>query len=200
MSQFSDEILNAIVNADAAWVSPSRICVSVQCPPDLVQGCIDDLERQGMVARWDAEDGPSVTLTPLSAEKLGVHIDDDGRWVSNHLRERAARCRRMPDIDFEEPDADTGAFSAMAAERIAPIDENSLPFPTVLIGSSTTVWDNVRHAKCPACGGRDLKPHEYCIFCDAWGGEKLLEKRRQNIITRKYRERRAAQRKIRPAL
>lgn len=42
-------------------------------------------------------------------------------------------------------------------------------YPTVLLGSGTAIWDNIQHYTCPACGGRELCPEEYCLMCDKWG-------------------------------
>lgn len=57
-------------------------------------------------------------------------------------------------------------------KRSDPVEEFFLPFPTVLIGIGMAAWDSVKRDVCRACGNTRLRPHEYCLVCDAWGGDR----------------------------
>jgi hypothetical protein len=57
---------------------------------------------------------------------------------------------------------------------IQKFDEFSLPYPTMLLGGGTALWDNLKHDVCPVCHNQELEAHQYCLFCDAWGADYLL--------------------------
>lgn len=65
-----------------------------------------------------------------------------------------------------------------------------LPYPTVLVGEGTALWDSLHYDVCPGCGGRELKPHEYCLRCDRWGLDYLVTPTRR-MCTNVYGQRRA---------
>lgn len=66
-------------------------------------------------------------------------------------------------------------------QGVQRFDQYALPYPTVLLGAGTALWDNVQHAVCPGCGNRELKLYEYCLRCDAWGGSTLMERVNNNV-------------------
>lgn len=101
------------------------------------------------------------------------------------------------DSDSETPGAET-----LGAAVIAPgatlttarslIEEEFLPRPTVLIGTSTTLWDNVKRDVCPSCGNRRLRTYEYCLRCDAWGlGHLLVDRKIVDVYVRQFSQKAA---------
>jgi hypothetical protein len=72
-------------------------------------------------------------------------------------------------------------------QRFRSFDEFCLPYPTVLVGAGTALWDNVKRDICPGCNNRPLKPNEFCLRCDSWGLDKFLQNHLVKIMT--YRER-----------
>jgi hypothetical protein len=84
----------------------------------------------------------------------------------------------MPRPDLAAELAERTAVAVAKAERPAaaesPARPDALPFPSVLLGVGLTPWPGPGQAPdmsgiCPACGGRKLRPHVYCLCCDRWG-------------------------------
>lgn len=57
-------------------------------------------------------------------------------------------------------------------------DPRDWPRPTLIVGERLTPWPGpgpVDLAACPGCGSRSLARTAYCLLCDRWGCDDLLE-------------------------
>lgn len=69
------ELIAAVLTTDGE----SRRVASLPPP---IASLLDAAAAAGWVVLWsDLESEPAVTLTPWAAERLGVRLDDAGRWV-----------------------------------------------------------------------------------------------------------------------
>ena len=202
MSELPDAwipVLNALLRARVAWQTPAQLAESLGRDGASATDVLCDLDIAGWIVVWESEDGPFVTLSPVGATRLGVHLievgfDQTPRWAPtsdpgpapakpmNVCRgDRAAALEFVPD-PYDSPDvaAERAERAGRAAEpRSAPRSPSSvldrrdeLPRPSILIGLGLTPWPGPgkRAAEvCPACGSRRLQPHMYCLYCDRWG-------------------------------
>jgi hypothetical protein len=51
----------------------------------------------------------------------------------------------------------------------ARVSEELIYYPSILIGSTFTGYGPLKSGNADACGGRLLRPCEYCLSCDRWG-------------------------------
>ncbi|MBX6315251.1 MAG: hypothetical protein IRY99_20420 [Isosphaeraceae bacterium] len=78
--------------------------------------------------------------------------------------------------DAIEQGEGVGARIVGASQIDALIDRGHI-FPTRLLGLNLTPWpgwSQASAAACPVCGGGDLSPHTYCLYCDHWGLDCLV--------------------------
>lgn len=220
--QLRDEILATIVNYDAAWITPASISEKIQCPNDVVEDCLADLETESLITTWEDEDGRlSVTLTPLGAEKLGVQLTpiDDTRCRWMRLDQPAPRLHATSQVreawedslpisdsspgpeDIAAMNEEIGALCAFPISRrkqlprtswrgIQRLDENFLPYPTMLLGVGIALWDNIEHRVCPGCQNRELETYEYCLRCDRWGMDRQMQTRPVRTKVQAFAQRR----------
>lgn len=79
-------ILAAIVVAKAPWLSPEEVASAISFEVDQVTDWLADMNAAGWIDVWEQEDAPLVvTLSPLAAERLDVHLVEVGeeqfRWA-----------------------------------------------------------------------------------------------------------------------
>ncbi len=155
-----------------------------------------DLDVAGWVDVWDRDPVPLVTLLALAAERLHVHLVEEGgdevpRWAragdpppprprAKHVcaAEGAAALDFVPDrlatpdVAAEQAEEADALASTLPDGCARAVKVDDLPWPTLLVGLGLTPWpgpDRDPCASCPACGSRRLEPHEYCLCCDRWG-------------------------------
>lgn len=196
-------VLNALLRAPVAWQTPDQLAESLGRDGASATDVLCDLDIAGWIVVWESVDGPFVTLSPVGAKRLGVHLieiglDQTPRWApasdpgpappkpKNVCRgDRAAALEFVPD-PYDSPDvaAERAERAGRAAEpRCAPGSPSAvlerrddLPRPSMLIGLGLTPWPGPgrRAAEvCPACGSRRLQPHMYCLYCDRWGLDRV---------------------------
>ena len=147
----------------------------------------------GEVEPWPDKDD-RVTLTPLSAERLGVRLNVEGeRWIYRKTEDRKERqtakerrvipatvaCVGMEGLVCSRPTpleelvrAEDRASRRVEGGLFRPAD--AVPLPTVLLGERL-IWPVrlLASGGCPACMGRP-KHNEYCLVCDRYGREWML--------------------------
>lgn len=69
----ANPVLTSIVKAPLAWLPWDQ--VETRWPGEL-----ERLLAEGLIARWERPDGVAVTLTPLSAERLQVEIEEHWKY------------------------------------------------------------------------------------------------------------------------
>ncbi len=189
-------VINAVLDAPVAWRAPGEIASAIGRDSEETGDMLCELDLAGWLAIWHAEPGPLVTLSALAAGRLGARLVEVGpgqvpRWAragepdppaprAGHVC-KAARGAALEFVHDPTPPPDVAAERGERAEARALAASGSpsfrhrpgdLPAPTVLIGLGLTPWPGPRRSDelaCPACGGRALVPHAYCLYCDRWG-------------------------------
>jgi hypothetical protein len=163
---------------------------------DSVRPWVDRLIAEGWLIAWDAQGGVRYALTPWAAARLGVMLDDEGRWVPQHEHDTLPRQRRKRrtvsdalsvlarriDPAQHQPWVALAAADEIALARSRGVykgdhSADRLPYPTVLLGLSIP-WDGPELTRertvCRSCGGCRLPAHVYCLKCDNWGMQRLI--------------------------
>ena len=197
-------ILNALIAAPVAWQSPTEIAAALGRGVEETTDLLSVMDEANWVSVWDVEPGPLITLSTLAAHRLKVVLVEVGpeetpRWMRNgrsapgppkaidvSVTEHHARQVHVVD---PEPSAEhaTGDFERRAASAadlrpstVSLIQVEDLPPPILLLGQGLSPWpgpgDLTRVEVCPACAGRRLLPHVYCLVCDRWGLDEFLDK------------------------
>lgn len=185
-------LLRAIIAAPNAWPTPSQLAQDLGWELSATVDLLADLDVAGWVVVWDRDEGPSVTLTSLAAERLGVHLVETGPeeeprwWPVGDPEPPAPRAKNVcakedsAQLDFVVDPTPGPQDLAIAAEaRSVPQVgvRGAWPRPKVLVGSGLIPWpgprENADHV-CPACGDQPLPPNAYCLRCDRWGLDQAL--------------------------
>ncbi|CAN5866516.1 hypothetical protein BH23PLA1_BH23PLA1_09330 [soil metagenome] len=182
-------ILETLAQGPASGRSPAELAERMGLGVEETTDALADMDVAGLIAVWEPDEIPSVTLSPLAAERLGVQMVEYGAEQVIHWAAagdpvpappRAKNvCSRIQaaNLDFlidPNPTAEQAAEDSEEANArpIGDKAEPQLPFPTLLIGTGLTPWpgpDDAAPACCPACGARRLPTHAYCLCCDRWG-------------------------------
>jgi hypothetical protein len=143
----------------------------------------------------DLPESPVVTLSPLAACRLGVRVVEVGaqgnlRWARSgdcdppQPRSRVAVQGDLssvlgrvpdqsisPDLAAERSERVESLAQALAAGPPPTRGTDALPKPTVIVGLGLSPWPGPSQPEpvCPACGGKTLDTHMYCLRCDRWG-------------------------------
>lgn len=150
----------------------------------------------GEVEPWPG-DAPRVTLSPWSAERLGVRLNSAGnRWVDVDHPDRCPHTSPGRSRTLSATDAGIGMDGIAAPKLVADAEPREfepgrfgrrpeVPLPTVLLGERLqwpatirqTTDDGLspRPTHCPACHDHP-RPHEYCLVCDRYGRGWMLTK------------------------
>jgi hypothetical protein len=83
---YSQILLANLISARLAWQSPSELAAAAGFRLEYTQELLAELDAAGWIEAWEYEDGPEVTLTPIAATLLGVHLVEYGpdelpRWA-----------------------------------------------------------------------------------------------------------------------
>lgn len=114
-----EDLLSALIDDGHVSVTISRLCEIMAASPKLIRRASRRLVSRGIVEAWDGNpDGPSLSLTPATADRLGLEINDDG----THWRARGAK--RSPDrigsskvVQESQLSTDTWDFFDSLADR-----------------------------------------------------------------------------------
>lgn len=198
LTESNKPILAAILRGPVGWILPTELARDLDWETGVVLDALADLDADGWLEVHEEESGPSLALSTLGAERLGVKLIEVGdrqelRWASvgdpeppmpraRHVcsSDRAALFDFALDPDLSpDEQAELAEESAETARRSEenPNPRRTLPRPVLLIGESLTPWPGPKraaHPPCPACGGKPLAPHSYCLCCDRWGLDRLL--------------------------
>lgn len=193
-------VLNVLLDGPVTWRAPAEIAGALGRDESETLDLLCDLDVGGWVAVRDTDAGPTVALSPLGVQRLGVRIVESGpdatpRWArpgepdpppprpKNVCRsDRAAALGFVddpappPDVAAQGGERAEGLAAAAAGGGAAAARPDELPRPAVLVGLSLTPWPGpapADAATCPACGGRTLRPQMYCLYCDRWGLDRL---------------------------
>ena len=230
LSESGVRMVQALVKAPVAWQSPVELAKSMGLGVEEATDLLAGLDADGWLSAWERELDVVVTLSARGASRLGVRLVESGRdevprWAGQgepepprarasgvFRSERAAGLELVVDPSTTVEEAAERAEEALLRWAI-PSDPRerafveSLPGPTLLLGSGLTPWPGPGRsmsASCPSCGSRRLKPSMYCLYCDRWGLDHLLreEPARRPRAPRGPRDeagRRAAEREARKA-
>jgi hypothetical protein len=187
-------LFKVLCAAPVAWQTPAEVANALGSDPEAVLDLLSELDAAGWIAVWETDDGPLVTLSALAAERLHVRIVEIGfgqkpRWApvgepeppeprsrgvflgdQPAVAHLARAAERPPDQILEQSERPK---RTTPGPKISGRKEDPAR-PTVLVGLGLSPWPSPapeNKALCPACGGRMLRPHMYCIYCDRSGAD-----------------------------
>jgi hypothetical protein len=192
-------ITDLAVNTCRVTVPFAMIADRIGLTLDEVDDAVADLGEVGLVSAWDPGGGPSATLTPLAARRLGLKLRRfEGRDGNEFMpvgrpdplerqRRRKTIAASTLGIDLDRlpgdaPRPDMIVEAAEAIEALAPrragreSDDaaRQLPRPPVML-EGCRPWPEGwpghpgYDGRCPACRGSKLSAAVYCLVCDRWG-------------------------------
>jgi hypothetical protein len=195
-------IVDFLMKAPIAWQSPDQIATGLGWPLESTMDKLCAMDETGWISVWEDNQGVQVTLTVRSAELLQVNLIETGPEETPHWSPRGepvpkptepknvsaveiyARQEQLiepapsPDLAAEGSERAEQSAAAFRQRLLRTILIEDLPLPQRLIGVNLTPWPgpSVPHQAdaCPACGGRPLRPQEYCLCCDRWGLDEVL--------------------------
>jgi hypothetical protein len=94
---------------------------------------------------------------------------------------------------------------SLGLKHALPKRVEDLPRPGGFLGLGPKPWPGPvardANAVCPVCGNQPLRPHLYCLYCDRWGMDELLELvcRRAALAARRSKSHRPARSRLAPA-
>lgn len=185
-------VLDAIASAPRAWATLADIAELATLPPDAIPAILDDLTQSGLVEGWPAKE--AWTLTPLSAERLGLRLGAGPLGVMSWVSSQAREPRRRPNV--VEADRHEHLIQSLP-DRRSPFDLN-LAFPTLILTGSATVWTEkpgriagkkapkkAHRYQCQACHGARLAPNAVCLRCQNWGLDHRLRRQQRTEVIHK---------------
>lgn len=203
LSELGRRVLRALTTAPVAWQAPIQLAVALGGDRDATLDAIADLDAIGWLAPWELAGDLYVTLTPRAAGRLGVKLVPGGRsetmrWAPIDDPEPSPRAagRGQGDVDAldlipdDSPGPEAEAEAAERAERVAAararagqdVAISTLPRPSVLLGAGLTPWPGPAESAagaeagaCPGCGSGPIPEKAYCLVCDRWGLDHMLE-------------------------
>ena len=197
-------ILNALIAAPIAWQSPAEIAATLGRGIEETTDVLSLMDDADWLSVWDVEPGPLITLSTLAAHRLKVVLVEVGpeelpRWVpagqsipqppkASNVAASEFHARQDKVLDGE-PSAERASerFEGRAVRATGlrpnpatPLRIEDLPLPIMLLGVNLTPWPGPGEFTCadvcPVCAGVPLKPYMYCLGCDRWGQDEMLEK------------------------
>ena len=195
-------ILNTLIESPVAWRTPAELAEALGGGVEETTDLLCALDVAGWVDVWDRDPVPFVTLSALSAERLRVHLvevgaDEVPRWsrsgdppppvprakhvcASGHSASLAfvADPYPSPDLAAERAEEADALASGLPEDLARSVKVGDLPLPTLLIGHGYTPWPGPGRDprdRCPVCGDSDLEFHAYCLSCDRWGMDPIIQ-------------------------
>jgi hypothetical protein len=198
-------VLDFLVEAPVAWQSIAQIARALVWGVEETTDLLSDMDVAGWISVWVLEPEPLITLSTLAAYHYQVVLVELGpeefpRWSlagePDPIPPRAknvASCEYharqdklldpgpAPDLAMEQAEIQArraARYRRHLAETCCEADD--LPLPCHLLGQSLTPWPGPPRADgsalCPVCAGRPLLPHVYCLYCNRWGLDDVLDK------------------------
>lgn len=195
------DALTAVVNGERAWSGLDELTEAIG---GSARTAIQAAETLGWIVLWEScPQGPAYTLTPISADRLGLAIGPTGHWCQasspmadgNYISGRNPNQRAEPGAG-EGDDADTFGWlvdpkaidpewSAIDSEeliRLASIPRvrkllDGIVYNMRLLGTGLA-WPVVPpdDGICPACGTGRLDLAEICLVCHRSGLDSLARR------------------------
>ncbi|RUL85735.1 zinc ribbon domain-containing protein [Tautonia sociabilis] len=186
-------LLEAIARGPIAWSTPTELADALGLDEDETLDELASMDVAGLIEVWERPEGIVVTLSSLSAARLGVRLVApdplaDPRWAGLGAPEpsrgrtssegKAAGAAGIEAIVDRQPGPDVEAERGEPTRRHdaghprGADGRGDLPRPTRLIGTGLVPWPGPQTSstsRCPACGSRLLPPQAYCLYCDRWG-------------------------------
>jgi hypothetical protein len=198
-----NRIVEAIADGPSAWMTPTALASALGLDEDETLDEVASMDVGGLLDLWERAEGLVVTLSALSASRLGRHLIEQGpsgqlRWARDGEPEPApppARhvVRSSASASFEflidpRPGPEALAEVSQQARHFRDSrpagasrggdDRAEPPRPTMLIGTCLIPWPGPASSgsgRCPACDSRRLPPNAYCLCCDRWGMDDANE-------------------------
>jgi hypothetical protein len=198
------KILDFVVDAPIAWQSPEEIAQALRQDVEETTDLLSDMDAAGWISVWDLEPGPVVTLSTLAAYHYGVILvemgpEDEPRWSpvgdpapvpprGKHLAKTDLHARQdqafdpapAPDLSMERAEELAHRAARYRQHLTVTCRIEDLPLPCYFLGQGLTPWPGPAESRgperCPACAGRPLMPHAYCLYCNRWGLDDVLVK------------------------
>ena len=184
-------VMKALIGAPLAWQTPTQLASALGTDLEAMLDLLCNLDAAGWLDVWEDQDGPLITLSPLSAALLCVRIVEVGpseapRWAGSGdpdpppLRSRGVfSSARSADLEYVidpssliEIDVEEVAAGGEETEARAKARLKYEPRPRIFIGTSLSPWpgpSEIKKAICPACEEKVLRTPMYCLYCDRWG-------------------------------
>jgi hypothetical protein len=197
------QILNALIAAPVAWQSPRQIALALGWDVDETTDLLSAMDLAGWIATWEVEPALVVTLSPLAAHRLSVELIEFGpeeipRWSSigepstdrprvsdmpfgghGPIQDNIDEAMLPPDLLIERAETVARRAARYRQKLVETADVGDLPPPCHFLGQNLTPWPGPAVTglaeSCPVCAGRPLSPHVYCLYCDRWGLDTVLE-------------------------
>jgi hypothetical protein len=197
------QILEALIAAPVAWQAPKEVARAVGRDVEETTDTLCEMDVAGWIAVWDIEPAPLVTLTPLAAHRYHVVLveigpDEIPRWsapgeptpnppkaknVSSTDyyagQDRVCDSFLSPDLVMERAELVARRAARYRQHLVETCRVDDLPLPFHFLGQYLSPWparsDSGAPDVCPVCADRSLSPHVYCLYCDRWGLDDVLE-------------------------
>jgi hypothetical protein len=191
------QIMWVLVRGSVAWQTPTALAAAIGWNIEPTMDVLAMLDDAGWIEVWDKDEEPTITLSPLGAERLGVRLVEIGaaltpRWIDigdpdprPPAAKRVCGTARAAALHYViDPHPSPLAVAEKAEDLVRhnklrlPYQrarfwfEHDAPWPTTLLGLGLTQWPGPGRdpdEECPACGNLALKPSMYCLCCDRWG-------------------------------
>jgi hypothetical protein len=197
-------VLDFVVEAPVAWQSAAAIAEALAWGVEETTDLLADMDVAGWVSVWVVEPEPLITLSTLAAYHYQVVLVELGpkdlpRWSlpgePDPIPPRAknvASCEHharqdkildpgpSPELAMEQAETEAERAARYCRYLVGTCEVDDLPPPCHLLGQSFTPWPGPPPSPgaqgCPVCAGRPLLPHAYCLYCNRWGLDEVLQK------------------------
>lgn len=192
-----ETLIASIARDGRAAVPVTELAGAIGWPVERVCDVGAEAEEAGWLESW-AENpaGPSLTLSSLLVEQLGLELDaDNSRWcrLGTAGPGRSARTDGtiITETDYLTADGEGSPLERRIDHRSpdpsaimdtpepprkpprAPRTPSGRPRPILYLGVNLIWVGPVAGSSCPVCMGRRLRWFEYCLWCDRWGLDHL---------------------------
>lgn len=194
-------VVEALIAAPVAWVSPAFLAHHTGLDRAAVFCGLADLEAAGLVDHWETEAELTVTLSPIGAALLGVHLVEVGpeevpRWALLAAPQPAPPKAKGIFRDYDTlslvvgPTLPPGVLAEIAEETALAVGPDDRPGrhpgrAPRLVGDGLP-WPGRKEAgPCLVCSG-SLKPDEFCLCCSTAGKKPARSKSSRARAARRF--------------